>query len=391
MTLVDRQHRAAGHQRPRARRRPARLAARRRADRRRRARSSAIEPAGAAADTRIDAGGRCVIPGFVDSHTHLVFAGDRGDEFVARMAGAPYQAGGILTTVAATRAASDDELAARARRRVAPRRGATASRRSRSSRDTGSPSPTNGGCSTSPPTATADTTLLGAHVVPPEYDGRADDYVDLVCTEMIDCRRRHVPLGRRLLRAGRVRRRPVPRRADRRPSAADSARGCTPTSSATARACSWRSSSAAPRPTTARISPTPTSRRWPASAHGGDVPAGDRLLDPPAVSRRPARDRRRRHRGARHQLQPGQQLHVVDGVLHRARRARHADDDRGGAAGGDRRWRGGAAAARARPPRAGLAAPTRWCSTPPRTPISSTGPACNWSPAPCSPATRLRR
>ena len=64
----------------------------------------AIEPSGAAGDERVDAGGRCVIPGFVDSHTHLVFAGDRGDEFVARMAGAPYQAGGILTTVTATRA-----------------------------------------------------------------------------------------------------------------------------------------------------------------------------------------------------------------------------------------------------------------------------------------------
>ncbi|HKX69753.1 MAG TPA: imidazolonepropionase, partial [Acidimicrobiales bacterium] len=61
----------------------------------------AVTAAGAAtADARVDAGGRCALPGFVDSHTHLVFAGDRGDEFVARMAGAPYQAGGILTTVA---------------------------------------------------------------------------------------------------------------------------------------------------------------------------------------------------------------------------------------------------------------------------------------------------
>src|SRR4029453_2452016 len=70
----------------------------------------AIEPCGTIGDERIDAEGGCVIPGFVDSHTHLVFAGDRGDEFVARMAGAPYQAGGILTTVAATRAASTAEL-----------------------------------------------------------------------------------------------------------------------------------------------------------------------------------------------------------------------------------------------------------------------------------------
>ena len=63
-----------------------------------------VEPAGAIADERIDAGGGCVIPGFVDSHTHLVFAGDRADEFVERMAGRPYEAGGIATTVAAPRA-----------------------------------------------------------------------------------------------------------------------------------------------------------------------------------------------------------------------------------------------------------------------------------------------
>ncbi len=67
-----------------------------------------------AADTAIDADGRCVMPGFVDSHSHLVFAGDRVGEFAARMAGGPYSAGGINVTVAATRLASDDEL----RRRV---------------------------------------------------------------------------------------------------------------------------------------------------------------------------------------------------------------------------------------------------------------------------------
>src|SRR6187399_1656952 len=63
--------------------------------------------------TVVDAGGRAVIPGFVDSHTHLVFGGDRADEFEARMAGTPYAAGGIRRTVAATRAASDDELRTR--------------------------------------------------------------------------------------------------------------------------------------------------------------------------------------------------------------------------------------------------------------------------------------
>lgn len=67
-----------------------------------------------AADTAVDAGGRAVIPGFVDSHSHLVFAGERSAEFAARMAGQPYAAGGILATVAATRAATDEELLARA-------------------------------------------------------------------------------------------------------------------------------------------------------------------------------------------------------------------------------------------------------------------------------------
>ena len=78
---------------------------------------AAVEPAGAAADDRYDAAGRCVLPGFVDSHTHLIFAGDRAEEFAARMAGAPYEAGGIAVTTEATRAASDEQLVALARAR----------------------------------------------------------------------------------------------------------------------------------------------------------------------------------------------------------------------------------------------------------------------------------
>src|ERR1700753_3578969 len=75
-------------------------------------------PAGQApaADDIVDASGRAVLPGFVDSHAHLVFAGERGAEFAARMAGQPYHAGGIKTTVAATRAASDVALRANLRR-----------------------------------------------------------------------------------------------------------------------------------------------------------------------------------------------------------------------------------------------------------------------------------
>ena len=74
-----------------------------------------------AADNSIDVGGRVIIPGFVDSHSHLVFAGDR-TEFAARMTGQPYDGGGIGVTVAATRAATDDELT---RPRVADRRNAS--------------------------------------------------------------------------------------------------------------------------------------------------------------------------------------------------------------------------------------------------------------------------
>jgi imidazolonepropionase len=72
-----------------------------------------------AADEACDADGRAVLPGFVDSHAHLVFAGERAEEFAARMSGRPYAAGGIRTTVAKTRAASDDDLRATVRRLVA--------------------------------------------------------------------------------------------------------------------------------------------------------------------------------------------------------------------------------------------------------------------------------
>lgn len=149
-----------------------------------------LERAGAAADERIDAGGRCVIPGFVDSHTHLVFAGDRGDEFAARMAGAPYAAGGIRTTVDATRAATDGQLTALAasRRHEALRAGITTVEiKSGYGLDTYHEER----CLEIAASFTTDTTFLGAHLVPPEFEGRADDYVHLVCTEMLAAARPH--------------------------------------------------------------------------------------------------------------------------------------------------------------------------------------------------------
>jgi imidazolonepropionase len=154
-------------------------------------RVSAIERAGhAPADERLDAGGRCVIPGFVDSHTHLVFAGDRADEFAARMAGAPYEAGGIRTTVAATLAATPDEL-----RRLAAGRRAEQLRAGVTHTEVKS-----GYALTVDGEArlcalagelTGDVTFLGAHVLPAEYAGRADEYVALVCGPMLAACRSH--------------------------------------------------------------------------------------------------------------------------------------------------------------------------------------------------------
>lgn len=144
----------------------------------------AVEPAGAAGDERFDAAGRCVIPGFVDSHTHLVFAGDRSEEFAARMAGAPYAAGGIRVTTEATRAATAAELTAlaAARRAEARRAGVTHLEiKSGYGLDVASEERL---CAVAA-TLTDDVTFLGAHVVPAGYAGRADAYVDLVCGAML--------------------------------------------------------------------------------------------------------------------------------------------------------------------------------------------------------------
>jgi imidazolonepropionase len=147
-------------------------------------RVEAIERAGVAADERIDAGGRCVIPGFVDSHTHLVFAGERGDEFAARMAGHPYEAGGIRVTTDATRAAGEAELEALARRRRAEALRAGITHLEIKS-GYGLDVDAEERCLRVARGLTDDATFLGAHVVPREYERRADAYVELVCGEML--------------------------------------------------------------------------------------------------------------------------------------------------------------------------------------------------------------
>ena len=140
------------------------------------------------ADSRVDVGGQAVIPGFVDSHAHLMFAGDRAAEFSARMEGKPYSAGGIKTTVAATRAVSDEQLTENLRRLVAEMHasgittfetksgyGLSVEDEVRSLRIAAA--------------HTDETTFLGAHVVPAEYAERGqsgvDEYVALVTGEML--------------------------------------------------------------------------------------------------------------------------------------------------------------------------------------------------------------
>ncbi len=144
----------------------------------------AVGESGQVADNRIDAEDRCVVPGFVDSHTHLVFAGDRSEEFVARMAGRPYEAGGIVVSVEATRAASDHELRrlTDARRTEARHAGITTVE---IKSGYGLDVVDEARCLEIGRRLTQETTFLGAHVVPPEFAGRADDYVHLVCNEML--------------------------------------------------------------------------------------------------------------------------------------------------------------------------------------------------------------
>jgi imidazolonepropionase len=135
-----------------------------------------------AADTVTDLDGRALLPGWVDSHNHLVFAGDRTAEFEARMAGQSYSAGGIAVTTAATRGASDAALARLTAERV---------REALSQGTTYLETKTGYGLTVADERRSAviaseqadEATYLGAHLVPDGLD--PDEYVELVCGEML--------------------------------------------------------------------------------------------------------------------------------------------------------------------------------------------------------------
>ena len=137
-----------------------------------------------AADENVDLKNRTVIPGFVDSHAHLMFAGDRAEEFSARMQGQSYSAGGIKTTVAATREASDSQLEANLAKLVSEMHAhgiTTFETKSGYGLDVETESRSLAIAAKH----TSETTFLGAHVVPQEYKDNSDAYVELVKNEML--------------------------------------------------------------------------------------------------------------------------------------------------------------------------------------------------------------
>jgi imidazolonepropionase len=294
-----------------------------------------------ATDARIDADGRCVIPGFVDTHSHLMFAGDRTDEFVSRMAGRRYEAGGIRGTVAATRAASDEELLSNATRLVAEmRRQGTTTVEIKSGY--GLTTLDEARSLALARRLTPETTYLGAHVVPLEYADDVAGYVELVTGAMLDAAAPHakwidvfcetgafdVDQARTILTAG------IARGLGARMHAGQlgpsgGVRLAVELGAASVDHCTFLSESdiddLAAGSTVATLLPG--------------------VLDSPALPRRAEAARRRGDCGARMRLQSGIELHLVDALLHCGRCSRHGHDTGGGPSRGDG-WRSGRPPAR---------------------------------------------
>ena len=298
--------------------------------------------------SRSTSGGRAVLPGFVDSHSHLVFAGDRSAEFAARMAGEPYAAGGIRTTVAATRAATDEQLTSHVGRLVQEMRrqgtttveiksgyGLTVHDEARSLAVARQ--------------FTEETTFLGAHVVP---DGTTpEEYVALVTGPMLEACAPHArwvdafcergafdaDQARAVLEAG----------------AAAGLRGrlhANQLGAGTRRTAGRRAGPHRRRPL--HLPHRRRRRRAPRRRHHRDAAPRGRVLDPPALSRRAPAARRRRPGRPGHRLQPRLLLHQLHAAVHRAGRARDGDDPRRGGVRRHRDRRGRPRPRRRRRPRA---------------------------------------
>ncbi len=333
-----------------------------------------------AADETVDAGaGRAAVPGFVDSHSHLLYAGDRTQEFNARMSGRPYTAGGIRTTVQATREASDAELAATLGAHLAEMAaqgtttvetksgyGLTAQHEARALR-------------VAAEAGVEEVTYLGAHIVPPEYAADPDAYTALVAGEMLDACAPHArwvdvfceqgafdeDQSRAILTAGRAKGL-VPRGA-RQPADA-------------------RPRGAARRRAGGRLRRPlhPPGRRGHRRAgpgqHGRHTAAGVRVLHPRRLPGRAPAAGRGRHRRAVHRLQPRLLVHLLDAVLHCGGGAGDEHDARRSPLVGDGGRRPRPAPHRRRTAVPPGPAPTSPCSTPPRTSTSPTGRGSPSSP-----------
>ncbi len=325
-------------------------------------------------------------PGFVDSHSHLVYAGDRAAEFTARMAGVPYDGGGIGVSVAATRAATDDELRALLRARVAEMRalgtttvevkggyGLTVDDEVRALRLARE--------------VTDETTFLGAHVVPPEARGDRAAYLDLVCGPMLAAcapYARWVDVfcepasayaftgdeARRVLTAGRDAGLGL-RVHGNQLSAGPGVRLAVELGAASVDHCTFL-----------------TGDDVDALVGAAGTTVATLLPGVEFSTRSPYPDarhlaRRRRRRRARDRLQPRDVQHGIHAVRRRARGARDADDRSGGPGGRHGRGRPGPAAHATSAGWRWVRGPTSPCSTRRRTSTSPTGPGCR-SPAPSS-------
>ncbi len=144
------------------------------------------------ADLSYDAGGRALLPGWVDSHSHLIFAGDRAAEFSARMAGRPYEAGGIISTVADTRAASSAELGRLLAGRLGEMLdGGTTCIETKTGYGLNTPDEVRSAAIAAAGGVDV-VTFLGAHLTAPEFASDPDGYLDLVCGPMLDAVSPHV-------------------------------------------------------------------------------------------------------------------------------------------------------------------------------------------------------